>query len=380
ATVSSNELPDESDSAAVQISVGPNYTITKTVTDVGGEGPTGTVDAAGDVISYEITVENTGNVSLTGVSVSDPLLNPLSGPTGDDGNSILDVGETWIYTGSYTVQQSDIDSNGGGDGDIDNTATVSSNELPDESDSAAVQLLQTPGIDIEKSTNGQDADTAPGPSLTVGSPITWSYVVTNTGNVTLTDIVVTDSVLGAVGTIASLAPGVSQTLTMNGTAAAGQYVNTGTATVNYGGKEYTDSDDSHYFGAGADLSLTKSVDNAEPQEGDTIVYTITLTNGGPSTATGVQVTDALPAGLTYVSDNGGGAYDSGTGVWSVASLASGSSMSLAISATVDVGTAGSTLTNTAEVTVAGQPDPDSTPNNHDPDEDDQSSIDLTVQS
>ncbi|MEA3239757.1 MAG: lamin tail domain-containing protein, partial [Candidatus Bipolaricaulota bacterium] len=181
-------------------------------------------------------------------------------------------------------------------------------------------------------------------------------------------------------TIASLAPGAAQTLTMSGTAVAGQYENTGTASVTFGGTTYTDSDDSHYFGAGADLSLVKSVDNAEPQEGDTIVYTITLANDGPSVATGVQITDALPAGLSYVSDNGGGAYDAGTGVWSVASLASGSSTSLAITATVDTGTAGSTITNTAEVTVAGQPDPDSTPNNHHPDEDDQSSIDLTVQS
>ena len=43
---------------------------------------------------------------------------------------VLEVGETWTYTGSYTVTQADIDSNGGGDGFINNTATVSSNELP----------------------------------------------------------------------------------------------------------------------------------------------------------------------------------------------------------------------------------------------------------
>ncbi|MEZ4636199.1 MAG: hypothetical protein R2856_14760 [Caldilineaceae bacterium] len=49
---------------------------------------------------------------------------------------MLEVGETWAYTGSYTVTQADIDNNGGGDGDIDNTATVSSDQLPDATDDA----------------------------------------------------------------------------------------------------------------------------------------------------------------------------------------------------------------------------------------------------
>ena len=47
-------------------------------------------------------------------------------------------------------------------------------------------------IDIEKSTNDQDADTAPGPIVAEGSTVTWKYVVTNTGNVELTNVVVVD--------------------------------------------------------------------------------------------------------------------------------------------------------------------------------------------
>ena len=62
------------------------------------------------------------------------LCRPVESLTAD---GVLEVGETWTYTGSYTVQQSDINDNGGGDGDIDNTATVSSDELADESDSEA---------------------------------------------------------------------------------------------------------------------------------------------------------------------------------------------------------------------------------------------------
>jgi hypothetical protein len=49
-----------------------------------------------------------------------------------------------------------------------------------------------PGIDIEKATNGQDADSPTGPVIPVGDTATFTYVVTNTGNVPLANVVVTD--------------------------------------------------------------------------------------------------------------------------------------------------------------------------------------------
>ena len=58
---------------------------------------------------------------------------------------------------------------------------------------ATVYLVQRPSIDIEKSTTGEDADDPLGPFVTGGDTLTWTYRVTNTGNVTLTNIVVTDS-------------------------------------------------------------------------------------------------------------------------------------------------------------------------------------------
>src|SRR5205807_3173584 len=51
----------------------------------------------------------------------------------------------------------------------------------------------------------------------------------------------------------------------------------------------------------ADLAVSKSVSNATPNVGDTITYTITLTDNGPNAASNVQLTDPLPAGVTFVS-------------------------------------------------------------------------------
>lgn len=107
----------------------------------------------------------------------------------------------------------------------------------------------TLGVRVKKSTNGEDADSAPGPRLQVGSTVTWTYVVTNTGQVALTEVAVDDDRGVAVTCPAmSLAVGQSMTCTGSGVATAGQYRNVGTVTAKSTAGPVTHSDASHYFG------------------------------------------------------------------------------------------------------------------------------------
>src|SRR5262249_5243146 len=85
----------------------------------------------------------------------------------------------------------------------------------------------------------------------------------------------------------------------------------------------------------ADLSLAKSVSNARPNVGDTVTFTITLHNSGPDPATGVQINDPLPAGLTFVSATPSqGSYDPATGVWDLGTVNPGTPPTLTLPAVV----------------------------------------------
>ncbi|MBI4836695.1 MAG: DUF11 domain-containing protein [Candidatus Abawacabacteria bacterium] len=109
-----------------------------------------------------------------------------------------------------------------------------------------------------------------------------------------------------------------------------------------------------------DLVITKSVDDEEPTIDTQVTYTITVTNNGIGTASGVTVLDTLPAGTSWVSDTGAGAYDPELGEWLVGDLLANESTSLDITVTV---TGTEAIVNTATgSTLSTEPD---TTNNSD---------------
>lgn len=156
-------------------------------------------------------------------------------------------------------------------------------------------------IRIQKSTNGLDADLPPGPSLVVGSTVTWTYVVTSDTGRTLTNVQVTDDQIGSISCPTSdLSGGGSIVCTATGTVQPGQYVNVATAVGSDAtGSQETDTDPSHYFGISGEISLEKSTEGQDADlppgptllVGTTVHWSYTVTNQGTGTLTGITVTD-----------------------------------------------------------------------------------------
>ena len=86
----------------------------------------------------------------------------------------------------------------------------------------------------------------------------------------------------------------------------------------------------------ADLELIKTSNKTVVRPGESMTYTLTLTNKGPGSAPSVKVRDQIPAGLTFVSAAPSvGTYNSSTGIWDVGDLANGASATLTITVTVN---------------------------------------------
>jgi len=107
-----------------------------------------------------------------------------------------------------------------------------------------------PAIDIEKYVNGEDADSPTGPIVPVGDPVTFTFDITNTGNVDLVDVVVTDDVYGTIGTIPLLPVGATESVSYGPIPAEeGQHTNVATAEGTPPvGPPVSDSDPGNYYG------------------------------------------------------------------------------------------------------------------------------------
>ena len=128
----------------------------------------------------------------------------------------------------------------------------------------------------------------------------------------------------------------------------------------------------------ADLSLSKTISNTTPNVGDVVTFTITVNNAGPDAATGVAIEDAIPNGYSNISSiSNSGIITNDTINWTSLSIANGGSITLTYTAKVNAPGVGVSYTNTAQVTDADQFDPNSTPNNDVPTENDQDAVTPT---
>ena len=262
---------------------------------------------------------------------------------------------------------------------------------------------QTSDLSITKSVNNN--------TPFIGDAIIFTLTITNNGPDVATGVAVLDEVPSGYGSITNISnggatignsinwtgliiqPNTSVVLTLNVTVlSTGIYNNRTEITASSNvdpDSDPTSSFDDDDFNDGipdddesdlvivipqiSDLSLEKLVDNLEPNKGTEVIFTIVVNNDGPSDVSNVTVSDQLPQGFIWISDDSFGDYDPSTGIWSIGSLGNGSSVSLNISVIVSLI---EDYTNTAEIITSDSFDPDSEVNNNAPAEDDQASVTL----
>jgi len=154
-----------------------------------------TVDAAGDQIAYSFLVTNTGTMALTGVTVDDPMLGAAKVSVSCPQDALAG-GTSMICTATYPATQPDIDA-----GSVLNTATAwgldsSGNEVISSQSDVTVTAPQVPSISLTQSTTPDMAK--------VGETIQYSFAITNTGNVTLTDIQLSQVSFTGTGNLAGM--------------------------------------------------------------------------------------------------------------------------------------------------------------------------------
>ncbi len=165
-----------------RILIAPALQVDKEFVNVTGGDGDELADSAGDVLNYRVVVSNTGNVTLTDVSVTDPL-------TGQEVTGLtLNPGQSQEFLTSYALTQADLDNNGGGDGDIDNTVTADSAQTDEVQDSAEAPIVYAPDLEIVKTASVDEVNE-------VGDLINYLIAVSNTGNVTLTDVTLSDTLI-----------------------------------------------------------------------------------------------------------------------------------------------------------------------------------------
>jgi uncharacterized repeat protein (TIGR01451 family) len=316
-----------------------------------------------DLVTYTITAKNLGPNAATGVTVTDKLPTSLTlegnAPAGyDAGTGTWTVGALALNETKTLTLIAKVNALGS----ITNSATLGSRtgfEL-DENNSnntSSNTITVSPTADVAVST--LVSKTNP----TQAEVVTYTIKAVNNGPNNATNVTVANQLpagleitgfsasvgsfdkttgLWTIGTIigTSTEQG-SQTLLVYAKAAnTGNY----TVTSTQSHPEFDNQSANNSASATitvqalADVAVTQTVTpsaGASYNTGETVTYTVIVTNNGPSTATNVLVTDKLPASLTFISSTPGLDYNTATGLWTVGSLASGASASLQITATIN---------------------------------------------
>jgi uncharacterized repeat protein (TIGR01451 family) len=258
------------------------------------------IDAAGTTITYSFVVENTGDSTLEDVSVSDPLpgLSAINCPS-----TTIAPGDQLTCTATYVASQADVDS-----GAVTNTATATA--IPGAGtpltaiDTVIVTSTRTPAISLVKTATPDTVGNA-------GALVTFGFHVTNTGNVTLTDVDVTDplpglSAIACPGFTGTLAPGESTNCTatyavshddidagaIHNTALASGSALVGGASV--GVRVESTGTVTVSLAQAPAIQIVKSVSAPSVADGTTVTYSFVVTNTGNMVLTDIRVNDALP--------------------------------------------------------------------------------------
>ncbi|WIY05747.1 hypothetical protein QRX60_18570 [Amycolatopsis mongoliensis] len=272
-----------------------------------------TVERAGQSVTYRFTVTNTGDVTLRGVGVDETRFTG-SGPAPEIScpDVVLAPGASQTCLGVHRVTQADIDA-----GSIENTA-VAHGTAPRATEpttaapsSAKVTADRSAALALAKSAY-------PGTVAAAGEPVRYSFLVTNTGNVTLTDVTVTEGAFSGSGTLSAiscpagaavvpvLAPGQAVTCAADYTVTqadldAGRITNSATAAgTPPGGLPTATTPPATAVvtaSGGAALTLVKSVEPATVDgAGHTVTYRFAVTNNGNRTLTSVAVRESAFTG------------------------------------------------------------------------------------
>ena len=255
--------------------------------------------ALGEEITYKITVMNDGNLTISDIEVKDSK-------TGDTWTiDSLAPGESKEFTASYTVTEEDI-LNGSVKNEVTATGVDPTDDPvdPDPDDVEDPTEDPKPHLTVDKETTSTPAN---GKTYALGEKVTYKITVTNDGNLTITEIKVTDELTGDVWTIDSLAVGKSAEFTAEHAVTeddilAGKVVNEATAEgknpsdnpteIEPGTKEDPTEDKDPHLTVEKETTSTPANGKAY-QFGEKVTYKITVTNDGNLTITEIKVTDDL---------------------------------------------------------------------------------------